>query len=265
MAVSKWGLILVGEGQVEEARSQAWPLVQFDMEWVTSNWAQSGCDHWEEFTSDDFYWNRMAFVYSLNTAAQFASALGLKLVIFNNITNIRHPGESSTAESYRNTANEIVESAKHHYNGEYIYECNGREKDGAVIHAIITFGEHLFPPSSAEAAGTVSAWNDAFCNEYPINQQDNAAGKPGILIGRYPGDTYAGGNPWQLLTAAHAEIFYLGASAWASQVKQFGNNQTSSEHQAWRQTLHLGTELITAYIIHYILITLQTTQLRSST
>ena len=76
MAVSKWGLILVREGQVEEARSQAWPLVQFDMEWVTSNWAQSGCDLWEEFTSDDFYWNRMAFVYSLNTAAQFAEAIG---------------------------------------------------------------------------------------------------------------------------------------------------------------------------------------------
>lgn len=30
---------------------------------------------------------------------------------------------------------------------------------------------------------------------------------------RYPGDTYAGGNPWQLLTAAHAELFYLGAEA----------------------------------------------------
>ena len=166
----------------------------------------------------------MAFVYSLQTAAQFASALG----------------ESSLAETYRSTADEIVESAKHHFNGQYIYECNGREKDGAVIHAIITFGEYLFPPSSPEAAGTVSAWNDAFCNEYPINQQDNAAGKPGILIGRYPGDSYAGGNPWQLLTAAHAEIFYLGASAWARQVQQFGDNQTTAEHQAWRHTLNLG-------------------------
>merc|ERR1711936_989710 len=172
------------------------------------------------------YWNRMAFVYSLNTAAQFASALG----------------ESSTAESYRNTANEIVESAKHHYNGEYIYECNGREKDGAVIHAIITFGEHLFPPSSAEAAGTVSAWNDAFCNEYPINQQDNAAGKPGVLIGRYPGDSYAGGNPWQLLTAAHAEIFYLGASSWAKSVQESGNFPLTEEHKDWRELLYLDSD-----------------------
>ena len=34
------------------------------------------CDLWEEFTSDDFYWNRMAFVYSLQTAAEFADAIG---------------------------------------------------------------------------------------------------------------------------------------------------------------------------------------------
>ena len=169
MAVSKWGLILVGEGLTDQAVSDAWPLVSYDMEWVTANWAQSGCDLWEEFTSDDFYWNRMAFVYSLQTAAQFADAIG----------------ESSAAASYRSVADEIVESAKPHYNGQYIYECNGREKDGAVIHAIITFGEYLYPPTSPEAANTISAWNNAFCAEYPINQQDNGAGVPGVLIGRY--------------------------------------------------------------------------------
>ena len=149
-------------------------------------------------------------------------------------------GESSAASSYRSVANEIVESAKPHYNGQYIYECNGREKDGAVIHAIITFGEYLYPPTSPEAAATVAAWNNAFCNEYPINQQDNGAGKPGILIGRYPGDSYAGGNPWQLLTAAHAEIFYLGASAWLDQVLQHGDVKTTEEHQKWREILYLG-------------------------
>ena len=226
MAVSKWGLVLVNEGLTDQAKSQAWPLVSFDMEWVTANWAQSGCDLWEEFTSDDFYWNRMAFVYSLNTAAQFADAIG----------------ESGAASSYRSVANEIVESAKGHYNGQYIYECNGREKDGAVIHAIITFGEYLYPPTSPEAASTVAAWNNAFCNEYPINQQDNGAGVPGILIGRYPGDSYAGGNPWQLLTAAHAEVFYLGASAWADHVMKHGDIKTGPEHAEWRQVLYLGQD-----------------------
>jgi hypothetical protein len=35
---------------------------------------------------------------------------------------------------------------------------------------------------------------------------------PGILIGRYPDDVYAGGNPWQLLTAVLAKSFYQGAN-----------------------------------------------------
>ena len=52
----------------------------------------------------------------------------------------------------------------------------------------------------------------AFCKEYPINRESNEAGEPGILIGRYPNDGYAGGNPWQLLTAVTAECFYVGAS-----------------------------------------------------
>ena len=39
------------------------------------------------------------------------------------------------------------------------------------------------------------------------------AGEVGILIGRYPGDSYAGGNPWQLLTAVLGELFYLGGQA----------------------------------------------------
>jgi hypothetical protein len=51
-----------------------------------------------------------------------------------------------------------------------------------------------------------------FCNEYLINQQDIKNGIPGILIGRYPGDAYAGGNPWQLLTAVLAKSFYQGAN-----------------------------------------------------
>ena len=32
-----------------------------------------------------------------------------------------------------------------------------------------------------------------------------------MLFGRYPGDSYAGKNPWQLLTAVTAKAFYQGA------------------------------------------------------
>ena len=47
---------------------------------------------------------------------------------------------------------------------------------------------------------------------YAVNTADTAAGTPGVLIGRYPGDTYAGGNPWVLSTAALAQLLYRAAT-----------------------------------------------------
>ena len=49
---------------------------QFDLEWVLANWQSDGCDLWEEVRSNDFYFNRMAYVYSLNVAADFGEMLG---------------------------------------------------------------------------------------------------------------------------------------------------------------------------------------------
>lgn len=60
-------------------------------------------------------------------------------------------------------------------------------------------------------------------------------GVPGILIGRYPGDTYAGGNPWQLLTASFAKTFYQGANA-LIQAKGFLKD---SDRTAWFDLLKI--------------------------
>jgi glucoamylase len=90
-------------------------------------------------------------------------------------------------------------------------ECQNRQKDGAVIHSFASLpGKYQWTDSKVSA--TIKTFAQAFCLEYAINQADNKAGLPGILIGRYPGDSYAGGNPWQLLTAVLAELFYKGAS-----------------------------------------------------
>ena len=68
----------------------------------------------------------------------------------------------------------------------YIYESTNRPFDGAVIHSIATFGEFLFPPESEEAAATVAFLSKKFCREYPINQADNEAGKPGNCFSPEP-------------------------------------------------------------------------------
>lgn len=102
-----------------------------------------------------------------------------------------------------------------HWTGSFMFESQNRQKDGAVIHAFSSFpGKYSWTDS--KVAATIKTYIQAFCNEYPINQQDNKANEPGILIGRYPGDSYAGGNPWQLLTAVLAELFYQGAASMSS-------------------------------------------------
>ena len=154
-----------------------------------------GCDLWEEVRSDDFFWNRMAFIYCLNVAADYSDRIG-----------------ESMGETYRSTAEDIKAVVTKHWNGDYLYESENRPDDGATIHAITTFAKEFYTPDSEEAAATIKYLVKAFCKEYPINQESNSAGEPGILIGRYPNDGYAGGNPWQLLTAVTAECFYIGAS-----------------------------------------------------
>jgi len=140
----------------------------------------------------------------------------------------------------RSTANTIKEATKEHWNGNFLWESNNRQQDGASIHAITTFGEHLYPPSSSEAAATIRVLAKTFCNEYPVNQQENGQGKPGILIGRYPGDSYAGGNPWQLLTAVLAESFYLGASTTYQSIHERGDYALDFlEHEEWMKLLSL--------------------------
>jgi GH15 family glucan-1,4-alpha-glucosidase len=43
---------------------------------VKDNWKSEGFDLWEEVKSTDFYFNRMAYVYSLNVAADFGDMIG---------------------------------------------------------------------------------------------------------------------------------------------------------------------------------------------
>jgi len=203
MALSKWGMVLHKAGR---DTSDIWGLVSHDLEWVTENWQSEGCDLWEEVRSKDFYFNRAAYIYSLNTVADFADLIG------------------QDGSAFKSKAGEILEATKPHYGakGDFIYETDVRPQDGAVIHSIATFGEYIYGPESEEAAATIKKLTHSFCREYKLNQNNINAGKSGILIGRYPGDHYAGGNPWQLLTAVLGELFYLGGKATLEKIEAKG-------------------------------------------
>eukprot|EP01061_Rhynchopus_euleeides_P003616 TRINITY_DN128_c0_g2_i1.p1 TRINITY_DN128_c0_g2~~TRINITY_DN128_c0_g2_i1.p1 ORF type:complete len:505 (+),score=209.55 TRINITY_DN128_c0_g2_i1:49-1515(+) len=225
-AMATWGRILVTAGQSDRAKNVVWPLIQNDLAWVVDNWKSQGCDLWEEVRSDDFFWNRMAYIYALNEVADFADLIGM-----------------TGGDNYRSVATTIQTAVASHWNGYYLFESTNREKDGAVIHAVTSFGKYVYGPLSREVALTIQQYNLAFCTEFPLNKLDTSAGLPGILYGRYPGDSYAGGNPWQLLAAVHAECFYTAVQDMAALVKTKGGSfALGTDFQEWGQLLHLSPD-----------------------
>jgi glucoamylase len=137
--LSQYGQILLKNNKADQAK-EVFGIISNDLDWVAENWASKGCDLWEEFTSDSFFWGRMGYVDSLKQAAEFATAIN----------------ETDKASGYTALAATIADSLSEHWNGTYLYEAKGREQDGAVIHAIASFGKSTaYTPSSKEAAATI--------------------------------------------------------------------------------------------------------------
>lgn len=186
--------LLLKNGQQSYVTSTLVQSIKFDIDWILSNWQSDGCDLWEEVRSNDFFWGRSSFYYTL----------GLCESLFNKL------GDSSYASKCSSTKASIKPTLDAHWTGSFVSESTNRQKDGSVVHAFSSF--EVYSITDEKVAKTMKVLGQTFCSEYALNQQEVKAGVPGILIGRYPGDSYAGGNPWQLLTAVFAKIFYQGAS-----------------------------------------------------
>lgn len=174
--------------------------IKYDLDYVVSGYASNTCDLWEEIRDPDFFWNRVTMKKAMIVGAAFATQMG----------------DSASAASYTATMQAINATLySSHYNGGFVQECAARTRDTAVIVGFndgYDSSDNLFAPTSKEVAQTVASYNTLFCNEYAVNGADTAKGLPGVLYGRYGGDTYAGGNPWVLSTAALASVFYRGAA-----------------------------------------------------
>jgi glucoamylase len=173
---------------------KSWPTIKYNLDYIVSGYNSNTCDLWEEITSNDFFWNRVTMAKALSIGSQFAATLGY----------------NDDAKNWKNMANTIKSSIySTHWNGFYFYESNNRPVDGAVIVGLndgYDETDNFLDPLSYEVASTVYYYNQVFSNEYPINSKDKNL--YGILYGRYPGDVYAGGNPWILTTAALGSLMY---------------------------------------------------------
>jgi len=209
--------LLIKNGQSSYVSSTLIPIIKTDLDWVLSNWQSDGCDLWEEVRSNDFFWNRAGYVYTLTWCESVMNKVG----------------DSSYASRCASTKSSVRASLDGHWTGSFMKESANREKDTAVIHAFSSF--EAYPITDEKVAKTIQVLSQTFCSEYAINQAEVKAGIPGVLMGRYPGDSYAGGNPWQLLTAVLAKTFYQGANV----LLQSNGFLKEEDKKAWFELLKL--------------------------
>lgn len=206
-ALIRYANTLISQGQKDYVMQYLWTnnpsvynggAIKFDLDWIVSGWPQNGCDLWEEVQSTDFFWNRMTMKAALFEGSTFAQSMG----------------DSSSAQTYESIAQQINATLANHWNGNFVFESTNREEDSAVIMAFNEgySNDGYFAPTDPEVTATINTFNTYFYFAYPINIADSEAGVPGILYGRYQGDTYAGGNPWILTSASLAELLYRGAT-----------------------------------------------------
>jgi len=121
------------------------PLIKYDLDWVHSNWQSEGCDLWEEAHSNDFFWNRMSYVYTMDIATKF----------FKKINDSAYSSKcDSTKTAVRNTLD-------NHWTGEFMYESTNRKQDGATIHAFSSFEAYAF--TDQKVAKTIKTLSLTFC------------------------------------------------------------------------------------------------------
>lgn len=225
---------LMASGQTDYVKTYLWTgdqskyrggAIKYDLDYIVDNYNTNTCDLWEEIRDPDFFWNRVTMKKAMIVGAAFASKMG----------------DSASASTYKNTLAALNSTLlSSHFNGDFVQECAARTRDSAVIVGFndgYDASDDLFSPVSLEVAKTVASYNTLFCNEYAINTADTAQGLPGVLYGRYSKDTYAGGNPWVLSTAALASLFYRGASY----LLQTGRLPSSTVLAVWKTAFNAQT------------------------
>ena len=113
------------------------------------------------------------------------------------------------------------------WNGEYIISNinvdNGRSgKDSnTILGPIANFDIEAscdgptFQPCNSQSLANFKVLVDSFRPIYTINNSTSTGNA--VAIGRYPEDTYYGGNPWYLCTLAAAEFLYDAVAQWKTQ------------------------------------------------
>ncbi|KAI0064154.1 glycoside hydrolase family 15 protein [Artomyces pyxidatus] len=206
-AMITYGNWLLDNGNTSWVNNTLWPEVQLDLDYVSANWNKSTFDLWEEVNSSSFFTAAVQH-RSLRAGSAFAARL--------------QKAQQST--TYSTQANRVLCFMQSFWNpkGMYMTANTGGGRSGidsnTVLASIHTFDPAAgcdattFQPCSDKALSNLHVYTESFRNIYSINSKNATA----LATGRYPEDSYMGGNPWYLSTAAVAEQLYDTVTVWTN-------------------------------------------------
>ena len=185
VAYAQWQL---GNGGASFVTDVIWPILSNDLNFIGQYWNQTSYDLWEETLGSSF----------------FATAVQHRALVEGNAIATKI---GKTCDSCVSQAPEVLCFLQSYWNGTYIYgnlntaDDNRSRRDLNTILAVIhtfdpatTCDTTTFQPCSDIALANHKVVTDSFRSVYAIN-----SGIPqgqGVGVGRYPEDTYQGGNPW---------------------------------------------------------------------
>ncbi|KAI0324159.1 glucoamylase [Cubamyces sp. BRFM 1775] len=202
-----------------------WPIIKLDLDYVANNWNQSTFDLWEEVNSSSFFTTAVQH-RALREGATFANRIG----------------QTSVVSGYTTQADNLLCFLQSYWNPSagYVTANTGGGRSGkdanTLLASIHTFDPAAgcdaatFQPCSDKALSNLKVYVDSFRSIYSINS--GIAANAAVATGRYPEDSYQGGNPWYLTTSAVAEQLYDALIVWD---KLGGLNVTSTSLAFFQQ------------------------------
>ncbi len=233
-------LNLIKQGKTNYVRAKLYggkipanTVIKRDLEYVSHNWKYSDFDLWEEVMGTHFY-TRMAQRSALLIGAKLANKLN----------------DGAAASWYLSQAKQIDNQLNYHFSSQRRYIQTTLNRVGGLNYkssnldaSTILAVNHVwmpglsYGPTDSRVIATYEKLVQTFKKIYPINKKFK-----GVAIGRYPEDTYYGGNPWFLLTNAMAEYLKKLSKHLNKNVKVDSlNNSFYSRHIGYR--LNSGNKL----------------------
>ncbi|KII86815.1 carbohydrate-binding module family 20 protein [Plicaturopsis crispa FD-325 SS-3] len=216
---------LIANSNTSYVTGTLWPIIQLDLDYVSQNWNQTTFDLWEEVSSSSFFTTAVQ-----HRALREGAALATKI------------GETSVVSGYDTQAANILCFLQSYWNptSGYVTANTGGGRSGkdanTVIASIHTFDAAAgcdaatFQPCSDKALSNLLVYVNSFRSVYSIDS--GIAADAAVATGRYPEDSYQGGNPWYLTTLAVAEQLYDALIVWNAQ----GSLNVTSTSLAFFQT-----------------------------